>query len=176
MFFENVECVKCRQTLAFLPDIMDVSTLEPDPAGDNAWRALTPAAGVAVYHQCRNWPYCCAHPWEDWAETFAHYLHIMDTVETAAVFGMTLQPEHPEANLMTTDPGAVPEVGASFDLVLNNWLPLTYALNSLNRGMGLSDLYPFVLSSPAIEKLRFIHETVQGSGSVQAQFTQSQSC
>jgi hypothetical protein len=49
----------------------------------------------------------------------------------------------------------------SFDTVLENWFPLTQALNSLNRGMGLSDVYPFTLSNQAIEKLRFIHEVVQ---------------
>jgi hypothetical protein len=33
-------------------------------------------------------------------------------------------------------------------------------LNNLNRGMGLPDAYPFVLSAPAIEKLRFIHDVI----------------
>jgi hypothetical protein len=51
-------------------------------------------------------------------------------------------------------------VRASFDRILQNWLPLTYALNELNRGMGLPDLYPFVLSAPAIEKLGFVHEVL----------------
>lgn len=343
MFFENVQCVRCGQTLAFLPDLLDVSALKPTATDNNSWHALTPAAGDRVYRQCQNWrehrvcnwlvrvedgspfcvacrmnktipdlaiagnlnrwfktekakrrmvytllrlrlpmdgspaenvpalrfdflaepgggstimtghkdglitlniaeaddeerekrrvsfhepyrtllghfrhevahyywdrlvantprlgrfrelfgderqdysaalqnyyncgapadwqmrqisAYCSAHPWEDWAETFAHYLHIMDTVETAAGFGIKLLPDHPEAGVMTADPKTVPEVGASFDLILKNWLPLTYALNSLNRGMGLPDLYPFVLSTPAIEKLRCIHETVQES-------------
>jgi hypothetical protein len=27
--------------------------------------------------------YATSHPWEDWAETWAHYLHIMDMLETA---------------------------------------------------------------------------------------------
>lgn len=105
--------------------------------------------------------YAGAHPWEDWAETFAHYLHITDTIETAAGFGITLQPKHPDAKAMTTDARKISGNGNSFDQILKTWLPLTYALNSLNRGMGLPDLYPFVLSPPAIEKLRFIHETVQ---------------
>jgi hypothetical protein len=37
---------------------------------------------------------------------------------------------------------------------------LTYVLNNLNRGLGLADSYPFVLSAPVVEKLRFIHETI----------------
>jgi hypothetical protein len=48
----------------------------------------------------------------------------------------------------------------SFGAILENWIPLTYALNSLNRGMGLADLYPFVLSQPAVEKLEFVHHVV----------------
>ena len=48
----------------------------------------------------------------------------------------------------------------AFDKVLRHWLPLTYALNTLNRGMGLPDLYPFVLSKTIIEKLRFVHDVI----------------
>ncbi len=116
-----------------------------------------------------DWPqyhvsaYASSHPWEDWAETWAHYLHIMDAVETAAGFGMTLRPKHPAASTMTSNPKAATETEDSFEAVLNNWIPLTYALNSLNRGMGLPDLYPFVLCGPAIEKMKFIHETVRAS-------------
>lgn len=107
--------------------------------------------------------YASAHPWEDWAETWAHYLHIIDTIETAAGFGLTLKPRHPAADSMTADPKKAAKEEAGFDLILATWFPLTYALNSLNRGMGLSDLYPFVLSAAAIEKLRFIHEVIEGS-------------
>ncbi len=108
--------------------------------------------------------YASAHPWEDWAETWAHYLHIVDTVETAASFGITLHPTHPDARAMTADPQLVAESDpASFDKVLQHWLPLICALNSLNRGMGLPDLYPFVLSGPAMEKLQFVHEVVQSA-------------
>jgi hypothetical protein len=105
--------------------------------------------------------YASSHPWEDWAETWAHYLHIVDTIETAASFGMSLHPKHPAAKMMTADPKKVAATDAGFERMLENWLPLTYALNSLNRGMGLPDLYPFVLSAPVVEKLRFIHATVQ---------------
>jgi hypothetical protein len=107
--------------------------------------------------------YAAAHPWEDWAETSAHYFHIVDTVETAASFGMALRPKHPDARAMTADPLKGSRPGQGFDQILENWLPLTYALNELNRGMGLADLYPFVLSSLAIEKLRFVHEILRPS-------------
>ncbi len=101
--------------------------------------------------------YAAAHPWEDWAETSAHYFHILDTVETAASFGLSLKPKHPDAKAMTADPKSLLNLDASFDRHLQNWLPLTYALNELNRGMGLPDLYPFVLSSTAVDKFRFVH-------------------
>ena len=47
-----------------------------------------------------------------------------------------------------------------FDQLIADWFPVTYVLNNLNRGMGLPDAYPFVLSAPAIEKLRFIHDVI----------------
>ncbi|HEX3988268.1 MAG TPA: putative zinc-binding metallopeptidase, partial [Verrucomicrobiae bacterium] len=105
--------------------------------------------------------YASSHPWEDWAETWAHYLHIVDTMETAAGFGLTLKPKHPSAKSMTSDPGAVCGIGATFDKMLSQWFPLVYALNSLNRGMGLNDLYPFALPDAVIVKLQFIHDLVQ---------------
>jgi hypothetical protein len=106
--------------------------------------------------------YASAHPWEDWAETWAHYLHIVDTIETAASFGLKLKPrDHPAAESMTADPKAAVREAAGFDLLLSTWFPLTYALNSLNRGMGLPDLYPFVLSDVAVEKLRLVHAIVE---------------
>jgi hypothetical protein len=106
--------------------------------------------------------YASAHPWEDWAETWAHYLHIVDTIETAASFGLKLKPrDHPSADSMTADPRAAARDAAGFDLLLSTWFPLTYALNSLNRGMGLPDLYPFVLSDATVAKLRLVHEIVE---------------
>lgn len=116
-----------------------------------------------------DWPthhvsaYASAHPWEDWAETAAHYLHLIDTVETAAGFGLSLRPRHhPAAASMTTDARQLPDpAAAGFDALLSAWFPLTYALNSLNRGVGLPDLYPFALSTPALEKLRFVHEVLR---------------
>jgi hypothetical protein len=115
-----------------------------------------------------NWPqrhvsaYATMHPWEDWAETFAHYLHIRDTLQTAAEFG--LQVNGPLATNFDRTLNATPrpESGRrAFDEVLENWLPLTYALNAVNRSMGRGDLYPFTLAAPVIDKLAFIHERMQ---------------
>jgi len=94
--------------------------------------------------------YAAAHPWEDWAETFAHYLHIRDTLETASAFGLTSA-----AKL-----GADPDNG-SFDEIVEDWLPLSYALNAVNRSMGRDDLYPFTLAPTVIDKLAFLHDRVR---------------
>jgi hypothetical protein len=107
--------------------------------------------------------YASAHPWEDWAETWAHYFHIMDMMETADSFGMTRTPKHPVGVCMSENDRNPFDFNASFDAVLDNWFPLTCALNALNRGMGLPDVYPFVLSDQAIEKLRFVDQVVKKS-------------
>lgn len=86
--------------------------------------------------------YATMHPYEDFAETFAHYLHISDTVDTAAQEG-----------LLAVDPSAF----TSFrDLVVGVWVPLSVALNQINRSMGKDDLYPFVIPDPVLDKLDFV--------------------
>ena len=100
------------------------------------------------------------HPAEDWAETFAHYLHIRDTLQTAAAHGVRVDgPRAPAAELSAV-PEAVPR--GDFEQLIDEWLPLTYALNAINRSMGRSDLYPFVLSPPVIAKLGFVDDLVRG--------------
>ena len=103
--------------------------------------------------------YASAHPAEDWAETWAHYLHMFDTLETAHACGVQLKPRKPrEPELVITAPVLnIP----SFDETLSDWFALTYVLNSLNRSVGMPDSYPFTLSTPVLDKLRFIHTLVQ---------------
>lgn len=107
--------------------------------------------------------YCSSHPWEDWAETWAHYLHMVDTLETAAACGLSLRPRRPDEPVLRPDPSLQNGISASVDRMVENWFPLTYVLNNLNRGLGLPDGYPFVLAPTAIDKLRFVHETISGS-------------
>ena len=111
-----------------------------------------------------DWPeryvsaYASAHPWEDFAETWAHYFHIVDTLETAAAFGVRIKPRIAAAELsahVDFDP-----YRANMERLIESWLPLTFAFNSINRSMGLSDLYPFVLSPTIILKLSFIHDQI----------------
>ena len=94
--------------------------------------------------------YAMAHPSEDFAETFAHYLHMVDTLETALEFGFV-------SERLTK---AFPQIQASFDLLMREWMGLSIALNSLNRSMGLLDAYPFSISEKVGEKLRFIHDLI----------------
>uniref|UniRef100_UPI003D8A9FA4 zinc-binding metallopeptidase family protein n=1 Tax=Pseudonocardia sp. CA-107938 TaxID=3240021 RepID=UPI003D8A9FA4 len=102
--------------------------------------------------------YATAHPWEDWAETFAHYLHIRDTSQTAAAYGVIVT--GPAAKVHA-DLRAVPSTAPEdFGQIIDTWLPLTYALNAVNRSMGFGDLYPFVLAPAVLDKLRYVHDLV----------------
>ncbi|QOG20676.1 MULTISPECIES: zinc-binding metallopeptidase family protein [Bradyrhizobium] len=106
--------------------------------------------------------YATTHPWEDFAETWAHYLHIVDTLEMAAEFGMEVRPKVDRDGELTArirfNPYEVRDVQALIDA----WLPFTFAMNSVNRAMGLRDLYPFILSSAVVAKLGFIQSLVRG--------------
>jgi hypothetical protein len=104
--------------------------------------------------------YASSHAWEDWAETWAHYLHMVDTLEIAASCGVSLQPRRAgEPSLARVTSRPVPGT-ASFEALLDSWFPVTYLVNNLNRGLGMADAYPFILSTPAIQKLRFVHEAI----------------
>jgi len=105
--------------------------------------------------------YASAHPLEDWAETWSHYLHMVDTLETAAACGITLQPRRPDEPSLSRVSPFVVAPDTPFEQLIDCWFPVTYAMNNLNRGLGLADAYPFVWSAPAIDKLRFVHETVR---------------
>ncbi|SER56137.1 hypothetical protein SAMN05421690_10388 [Nitrosomonas sp. Nm51] len=104
--------------------------------------------------------YASAHPWEDWAETWAHYLHMVDTVETAYDLGFRTQGSDitlPQAGIQMDEDYRTPAV---FDTLFDDWCRLSAALNALNRSMGLDDAYPFVISGIVLNKLRFIHQVV----------------
>ena len=102
--------------------------------------------------------YASSHPWEDWAETWAHYLHMIDTLETAHACGLSLKPRKKEEPEMVIT--APPLKIDSFDEIIADWFALTYVLNSLNRSVGTPDSYPFKLPTPVQEKLHFIHKVV----------------
>ena len=95
--------------------------------------------------------YATMHPAEDWAETFAHYLHIRDTIDTAAAFGFA-------PSGATVDRPLAGDTG--FDRIIELWLPLSWSLNMINRSMGHADLYPFVLQPAVLQKMRLVHHLV----------------
>lgn len=105
--------------------------------------------------------YASVHPWEDWAESWAHYLHMVDSMETAASCGLSLRPRRSDEPSMK----AIESSLKRFDRMIDGWYSLTYVLNNLNRGLGLADAYPFVHSPPAVQKLRFVHDTVTAARS-----------
>jgi hypothetical protein len=103
--------------------------------------------------------YATMHPWEDWAESWAHYLHIQDTLEVANDFGLVGKRIRIEP---IADPKAPKVKAKPFEEVMEAWAELTIALNCINRSMGLRDLYPFVLSKPVVDKLSFISDVIAG--------------
>lgn len=103
--------------------------------------------------------YATMHPWEDFAETFAHYLHIVGTLQTAASIGIRL--EAGVSNLRDID--VVPEDSyrdQSIGRILGDWEWMSQAFNRINRSMGLGDLYPFTISAPVRRKLSFMHDLI----------------
>ncbi|OYV30525.1 MAG: hypothetical protein B7Z81_14235, partial [Acidocella sp. 20-61-6] len=107
--------------------------------------------------------YATAHPWEDFAETWAHYLHIVDTLETASAFGLRIHPVATKNRAMHADIDFDPHHADSMATLIDAWGPLTFAVNSLNRSMGQADLYPFVVSPAVVAKLQFIHEVIHAA-------------
>ena len=84
----------------------------------------------------------------------------MDTLETAYYAGLIVRNNRKDTHDLSFYENPI---GAQdFDLLLKQWMTLTFNLNALNRSMGLEDAYPFTLSGPVLDKLRFIHKHVLG--------------
>jgi hypothetical protein len=106
--------------------------------------------------------YATMHPFEDWAETWAHYLHLMDSLGTALSFRLdaedletTITPFRTEDLYAPDDPGA-----PRFLSLLNSWIEMIMVLNELARSMGQPDFYPFVMSKPVVAKLQLVQMIV----------------
>lgn len=102
--------------------------------------------------------YASSHPWEDWAESWAHYMHMVESLETARSWGLSVKYkkglQQSEVDMNSS--------GESFSDMLNQWIYLGIALNSLNRSMGMADVYPFILSPSSIGKMEFVHNVICG--------------
>lgn len=100
-------------------------------------------------------PYASMHPWEDWAECWAHYMHMLDTLETAQAFQLELGSRVPSVELPI-----VRRDKHTIDALIDDWMRLAVGLNALNRSMGMPDAYPFVVNTTVQNKLRWIHRVI----------------
>ena len=90
--------------------------------------------------------YATAHPWEDWAESWAHYLHMSASLDTARSSGLRFE-MNPDLS--------------EFDTLAKAWFDLAYLVNNLNRSLGLADPYPFILGDKVLAKLEFVHTLIK---------------
>ena len=107
--------------------------------------------------------YALVHPWEDWAECWAHYMHIVDSLDTALGFGLRGEDVEAEVEPFTVDDlydPAAPDAERAV-LLVNSWVQLTTVLNELARSMGQPDFYPFVMSRAVLRKVHFIQIVVK---------------
>jgi len=107
--------------------------------------------------------YASVHPWEDWAESWAHYLHVVDSLDTALRFGLRGEDVEQAVEPFTVEDLYDPEAPDAQRVVLlvNSWVQLTTVLNELARSMGQHDFYPFVMSRPVLRKIHFIQMIVK---------------
>jgi len=106
--------------------------------------------------------YASIHPWEDWAECWAHYLHVVDSLHTALGFGLRGEDVEADVEPFTVDDLYDPQAPDAdrYVLLVNSWVQLTTVLNELARSMGQHDFYPFVMSRPVLKKLHYIQMVV----------------
>ena len=106
--------------------------------------------------------YASCHPWEDFAETWAHYFHMVDTLETARAFGLSVRPRVAGGGELAAKFDFDPH-NAAIEPIIDAWVSLTVAANAINRSMGLPDLYPFVLAPAIVTKLTFVHDRIHAA-------------
>jgi hypothetical protein len=75
--------------------------------------------------------YATMHPWEDFAECFAHYLHITGTIDTARESGLILHADRVRFSVR------------------------------VNTAMGKNPLYPFDIPPAVVGKLAFVHKVIR---------------
>lgn len=136
--------------------------LDYQEALDQHYKNGSPASWRDMYIS----QYATMHPYEDWAETWAHYMHIIDTLETAQNFSITGSTSGKDVDTDELSELNLPQeeyyfsAQAPISNILDTWMDFSVILNSLNRSMGLEDAYPFVLTQPVRTKLSFIHHAI----------------
>ncbi|MGF2953406.1 zinc-binding metallopeptidase family protein [Mycobacterium sp. THU-M116] len=133
------------------------------------YRGVVPAGWQSSYIS----EYATAHPWEDFAESFAHYLHITGTLATIADSGLVLQARRVKWDLETDIDARESYADATIADIVGDWIPLSGVLNRVNHSMGRGDLYPFSLPPRVVDKLGFIHRVVTTTAAGHAGVTQN---
>ncbi len=103
--------------------------------------------------------YATMHPWEDWAETWAHYLHMVDLVSTGHAWQLNIGAWDP-ATVAASVPDEV-RLSLEFIALMDRWTPLTLVANSLSRSLGHADAYPFAMPYAALRKMQFVHDVIR---------------
>lgn len=129
---------------------------------DQSLRAHYGDGGNKVWTDAYVSFYATSHPWEDFAETFAHYLHIVDVLATAGGFDLSLDANLPPNETAGNRQSMPLEVDfdpyrADARSLADAMAPLSFAMNAVNRAMGQPDLYPFHLSEAIVAKLEYVH-------------------
>jgi hypothetical protein len=141
------QLVRGEELTARFRELFGDETLDYRAAIDRHYRQGPPAGWEGSYIST----YATMHAHEDFAETWAHYLHIRDTIDTARAVGLLTEAPRPD--------------GGEFRQVVRAvWIPLSVALNRINRSMGKEDLYPFVIPGPVLDKLDFVAALVPKAG------------
>ena len=104
--------------------------------------------------------YATSHPWEDWAETWAHYLHMVDMLETAASYNTRVEVPGVGGEKVDEVDDPFESSQGGFERLVEQWVPVTLLVNSLNRSLGQEDAYPFALGPGSLDKLRFVHDVI----------------
>jgi hypothetical protein len=134
------------------------------PDYDEALRTYYANGAPKGWQACFISAYATSHPWEDFAETWAHYMHIVDTLETAASLGVSLNMRGFADDKIHARVDFDPYLSEGIEEILDAWTPVSVAINSLTRSLGQTDAYPFVLSPAIVAKLTFIHKVIRRSG------------
>lgn len=131
------------------------------------------AAALSTHYECGapvGWEqnfitgYAASHPWEDWAETWAHYLQIVDGLETCESLGIQVQHLALALVMLPDEAGTLPSMleqcgvtDGEFLAWLQRWMCLSTVLNEISYSLGEPPLYPFVISVRVAQKLRLAH-------------------
>ena len=115
--------------------------------------------------------YAASHPWEDWAESWAHYLHLRATLQTVASFSLDTSATPFRITPFEIDALYDPTLASAEHFLgwINAWVKLTTVLNETARSMGQPDVYPFVMNRAVVTKLHFVQCVIesQGAGIIQ---------